>query len=253
MIYTVIADISSFDFEKAIAAFECCEDAAEIKKNIEAPLSSGKYPAPPLRPEILEHIKDASNERFRKERCGAYILLTTVVRNVLGFMPQLLFSQNGKPYFDAKYGVYFSVTHTDNMVAVSVSDKCCVGVDAEIEISDDRAARLESRFFSGLSISVRSLDVIYSFGKIIGLGETIIVDSADKDFLSISVADKQVFKVDQNDSFSARWTLYEASMKSGGGGFTSLPCLEILLLETKADLIKIVTKGSPHFVTTAIS
>ena len=251
MIYTVIADISEFDAEKFLATCECDEEVRDIKKGAVAPLPSSDYPAPRFRKEILEHINSVSNERLKKERCSAYLLLSLVVREFLGFMPQVKFTQSGKPYIDSGSGLYFNLSHTTDLVALSISDEGSVGVDAEGEIAPERASRLEARFFSELSISSRPLDVKYAFCKISEDGHLVLWSETEEGAAVFELGCATISRVNQRASFAARWTLYEASLKCNGGGFTSLPCLGMIILETKADTVQIKIECSEFFVTTS--
>ena len=251
MIYTVIADISEFDAEKFLATCECEEEYGEIKKGAVAPLPSSNYSAPKLRKEIFEHINSVSNERLKKERCSAYLLLSLVVREFLGFMPQVKFTQSGKPYIDSGSGLYFNLSHTTDLVALSISDEGSVGVDAEGEIAPERASRLEARFFSELSISSRPLDVKYAFCKISEDGRFSLFTEKEESPTVSKLGGATLSRVNQGASFAARWTLYEASLKCNGGGFTSLPCLGMIILETKVDTVQIKIGCTEFFVTTS--
>ena len=250
MIYTVIADISEFNAEKFLSACEC-DNAEDDKKTGEiSPLFSACYSAPKIRGELIEHIKSVSNERLKKERCGAYLLLSAIVKNMIGYMPDVVFSQNGKPSFGSKSEINFNLSHTTDFVAVSISDVGSVGVDIEAEISSERASRLESRFFSDLTINTRPIDVSYAFCKINEDGDIQLWSSGKDNFNEVILGDVKISRVNQTFSFGARWTLYEASLKCNGGGFTSLPCLGMLLLEAKADTVQILKGHGEFFVTT---
>lgn len=253
MIYTVIADVSNFNADKFLTVCECDLGKKEIKKREISPLPSDDYFAPSIRREIIDHIKSVSNDELRKERCGAYLLLSVIVREIFGAMPAVLFSQNGKPYFEKGVGIYFNLSHAADLIAVSISDEGAVGVDAEAEISPEKAARLEARFFSELSISERPLNVEYAFCEISEDG-IVKLQQIMSEELPFGLSEKtKISRVNQSYSFGARWTIYEASLKCNGGGFTSLPCLGMLLLETRADTIRVVTGCGEFFVTTASS
>ena len=251
MIYTVIADIKDLDADKLLQFCGREVSSTETERCRVAPLPSSSYNAPPIRAELFEHINSVSNQRLKKERCGAYLLLSLVVKNMLGFMPRVEFSQSGKPYFDREYGIYFNLSHTSDLVALSLSDEGCVGVDAEAEISPERAARLERRFFSELSINSKPVNVRYSFCKMKESGDAELFTVEDEKFSEVTALASTLTRVNYTCDFGARWTLYEASLKCNGGGFTSLPCLGMLLLDTKADVVRVKTEQGEFFVTTA--
>jgi phosphopantetheinyl transferase len=254
MIYTVFAEISDFDAESIIK--KGCKDRPEAFSEIpvlESPVGSFSEVEIPL--EVMKHILKANNLRLRKERCAAYYLLSALCQKIIGFVPKIEWNNIGKPCF-VNTCLHFNLSHTNNMVAVTLSDQGSVGVDVEGEIEEERAARLERRFFSELSISDRPLKVQYFYcqfgpigGKFIPLDECFSdCDSILKDSTPI----KSFEKIFSSESFAAKWTLFEASLKCDGGGFTSLPCLNMLLLETKADIRLIVTEGEKYYLSTSL-
>jgi hypothetical protein len=108
MIYTVIADIKNFNADKFLEKCVSGKDFFKIEKCRITPLPSSVYASPSISAELLDHIRSVSNERLRKERCGAYLLLSAVVKNMLGFVPEVKFSQNGKPFFEREFGIYLN-------------------------------------------------------------------------------------------------------------------------------------------------
>ncbi len=258
MIYTVFAEISSLNTEGIINKGGI-DRPENFKENYIKGCLCGDFSTLSIPVEIKEHIFKANDPDLRKERCAAYYLLVAICQKLIGFMPKIDWNNSGKPKF-VNNCLYFNLSHTNNMVAVTLSDSCAVGVDVEVEIGKERAERLERRFFSDLTISDRPIDVEYfccqfdSFGG----GRFIPMDSCDllnekgenmngKNLFPI----KNFKKIYSTDSFSAKWTLYEASLKCDGGGFTSLPCLSMLLLETKADTRLIETDCLKYYLSTS--
>ncbi len=213
---------------------------------------SEDFPALPLRGEVLEHISSAKNEGLKNERIAAYSLLSLVTKKIFGKEPRIIWSENGKPAYENER-IYFNLSHTAGLVAVCISDERCVGVDVEGEIPPERADRLEARFFSGLTFSDSQLSVKYLYADACD-GEITFFDLSEMDGrLLCPEKNITLSAVYHSDSFSARWTLYEATMKSGGGGFTSLPCLDMLLLDTLADIKKININSTVYYLATAAS
>ena len=109
--------------------------------------------------EYINEIKKRGNCDSVKESLTALLLLERAVRALGGKSEGLIFSrsQNGKPFF--RGGEYFfSVTHSSGLVAVAVSDGGEVGIDLECaELTDERAARLSSRYFEGNELTSSNL------------------------------------------------------------------------------------------------
>ncbi len=225
MIYTFLADISC----------------------IEVPCTNSY-----LGDKVVGYIELLKNPRAKKERSCAYILLSHAVKELFGKNPEIIWADNGKPRF-ADENIYFNISHSRDLVAVTISDRGAVGVDAEGEIDPERGRRLEMRFFSGLTFSDSHLDVKYIYSKIDSEGNVCFSEFAEADDGKLISSDGRLTmsSVPHSESFSARWTLYEARLKCDGGGFTSLPCLDMLLLESRADIKKIKVNSQVYYLTTA--
>lgn len=256
MIYTFIADISRLDTEAALE-LQTGKSSSQtnLEKSKEVVVPDGSFPAPRLRKEIVSHILSVSNEELKKERLGAYILLSIAVEKMFLGMPEVLRTPNGKPYFDSSFGIWFSISHAKNAVAVSLSCDSPVGVDIEGEIDKERAEKLERRFFSELSFTEGHADVSYIFAEIGKNGDCIFYPLTHVDNCYCAQKNKEinVKSIIYNECFTAKWTLYEATLKCDGGGFISLPCLGMLLLETKADTVRISLNNETFFISTAKS
>jgi len=256
MIYTVFAEISGLDTDSIIKKGGIDRPDA-FSDNIILKSPQGNFSDVEISSEIMEHILKANDPRLKSERCAAYYLLSALCKKIIGFTPKIVWNNIGKPSF-VNNCFHFNLSHTKNMVAVSVSDQGAVGVDVECEISEERAARLERRFFSELSISDRPLDVQYFYCRINSFGGEFIPLSENFSEVGEVFCDNAVLPIRSfkktfvSESFSAKWTLYEASLKCDGGGFTSLPCLNMLLLETKADLILVETEDEKYYLSTSL-
>ena len=150
MIYTFLADINDLDE---------CFVLEKVKEN--------NPPAPILylSSEIILHIEKAKDAGLKKERTAAYLLLSAVLKEKFGIDPNISWTENGKPKYEGEKNIFFNLSHSKDMVAVTVSEKDPVGVDVEEEIEEGRARRLEARFFGELSFSDRPLSVEYFFCK----------------------------------------------------------------------------------------
>ena len=253
MIYTVFADISSFDTEQILKR-GALPRPEYIEKNEKQSLllSPGIIETPMLAPEVIDRINKATNPDVKKQRCSSYLLLCALCNKALGYVPKITWTNSGKPKF-VNNSLYFNISHTNGIVAVSISDEGAVGVDVEGLIDEARAARLEKRFFSELSISDRPLSVCYYVCRFLddGMAELVCIDKDNEENADSEDSSIEFKRIHSSEHFSAKWTLYEASLKCDGGGFISLPCLNMLLLECKADLRKFKIADKEYYLTTA--
>lgn len=84
-------------------------------------------------------------ERKSDKRRAEFIAAIVVLRNILGFEPQIAYLNNGKPYLlNAQTNI--SISHCKDYVCVAVSDKYKVGID--IEQVSPRIDSLAQRFMT---------------------------------------------------------------------------------------------------------
>lgn len=227
MIYTFIADFSSLDFDKAIAKqeslFDCKNDFYE----------DGEIR---LCPAALERICSTGSEKLRKERLAAYLLASYAVRQTTGKTAEIFWKENKIPVLiNAPYQI--SISHASSVVCFSMSDEGAVGVDVEEEISEDRADRLEKRYFSKMNISFEPKEVSYSFFTFSSCGEI-----TSKEVLFLPVTDFGFF--------TAKWCTYEALIKQGSVFQNdSLNCN----LYAKADIKEVDVNGKKYYISTVCS
>ncbi len=256
MIYTFLADISRLNSEAALKYQNELKSSDGCFENIIKKIPSGKSEAPKLGEEIISHILSGKDPALQRERCGAYLLLSSVMTEMFGCMLPLNRQPNGKPYFDRSSGVKVSISHSSDVVAVAISCDGCVGVDIEREINTARAERLEKRFFSELTFCERETDVTYIYCALDEKGRCEFYPFVKERECHTAKKDTgEIFLYNSTftDCFSAKWTLYEAALKCDGGGFTSLPCLEMILLETRAETKRICINGNTYYITSAAS
>lgn len=70
------------------------------------------------------------NKLYFTKAEGIYDRLDGILKDLLGFSPQLLRTENGKPYIDGN-PLYFSLSHSGKQGVIAVCDKP-VGVDLEL-------------------------------------------------------------------------------------------------------------------------
>ncbi len=169
-----------------------------------------RQPLSLLPTEISEYIEGTKNPSVKAERRLAY---TTLLCGLKAFFdiekPIIDRSKEGKPFI-RNSNIHFSLSHSDGTVAVCLCDAGEVGIDLQSEISEEKAERLEKRFFTDLKVKGDDLKVEYYFLRL-SEGEAII-----EGIEPLTAA---------ADSFTARWTYAEALMKLQGGGFRDINAL----------------------------
>ena len=88
--------------------------------------------------DALPHLDDKRRGRIRRLRvplkraqCAAAGLLLTHLFSENGNAPALVYGENGKPYLADKPDTFFSITHSDKWVFLTVAD-CEIGIDAQM-------------------------------------------------------------------------------------------------------------------------
>ena len=160
---------------------------------------------------VLEFIGGTANAALCRSRHMAYSLLfMSLERLFVGEKFEIKKEPSGKPFCVRASGerLNISISHTDGLCAVAISDTLSVGVDVEAEIIGERAIRVEKRFLSGLTLprAVRDVDFIPAplcYGSV--------------DLLSTP---------DSPTTVTDRWVMCEAYLKCDGGGFGSFSRLD---------------------------
>lgn len=79
-------------------------------------------------PELLS-VKGRVEALKSKARRLEFLAVRALLKDMLGYVPEIRHDENGKPYMDG--GVKLSVSHTRGYAAVMVSGICDVAVDVE--------------------------------------------------------------------------------------------------------------------------
>ncbi|MCR5454837.1 MAG: siderophore biosynthesis protein, partial [Bacteroidales bacterium] len=82
------------------------------------------------------------NDRRRREWLATRLL----IKEMLGRYPGISYDGLGAPILSGCSDINISVSHTDVLVAVSLSDKCSVGID--IERITNRVLRIKHKFLN---------------------------------------------------------------------------------------------------------
>ena len=200
MIYTIICDTKNRDFSHLIK-----EDCRVERQSI-----------PDFPEEIREYIERAKNATIREERLAAYSTLLYSLKCLYGIEnPKITREKDGKPRI-ISHDIFFNISHSDGLVAVSISDKCDVGVDLQTEISPEREERLSARFLSGFTPLPCSLEIEYLY-----------LENGRFFTLDLPMA--------KGDKFTERWTSFESVLKLSGDGFGAANNARILSQNVKTD------------------
>ena len=132
--------------------------------------------------------------------------------------------------------IHISISHSDGVSAVCLSDEGCVGVDIQSEIDRSRLTRLNERFFPALYPVCTDFEVKYYFCFINEVEATLeLID---------------LTKAEATDE-TARWAYFESLIKLSGGGFGDLKLLSDLVDETKTQL-KRYENGASFLLATSV-
>ena len=217
-----------------------------------------RQPLSLLPKELDEFINNTKNDNLRAERYLAYTTLLSGLKVFFGIDgASVVKDSEGKPYLiydgkkyqknedstvqykthqknidcdekspeekthtDDKEKIYISISHSDGMVAVSISDEGEIGVDIQSKISPEKANRLSDRFFGDVEVLDEDLKVKYYYCD--------IVDNMAV-FTKISLED-----ADRQD-YTTKWAYSESVMKLYGRGFSDLSNIRTLVNESKCE------------------
>lgn len=127
-----------------------------------------------------DFIKSINNDKVIRQKKSAYGLLKIAVKEILGInenFQNFAKTKQGKPYTS---DYYFSISHSDNIVAVAIS-KCEIGIDIEC-ISKDRKWDLLKR-------------------KIVNENEKNIILNSAEEIISLWTKKEAYFKLVSGDLF----------------------------------------------------
>ena len=200
MIYTIICDTKNRDFTHLIK-----EDCRVERQSI-----------PGFSEEISEYIDRAKNDTIREERYSAYSTLLYSLKCLYGVEnPKITREKGGKPRI-ISHDIFFNISHSDGLIAVSLSDKLDVGVDLQSEISPEREERLSARFLSGFSPLPCPLEIEYLYLK-------------NGRFFTLDLP------MAKGDKFTEKWTTFESVLKLTGDGFGAASDIEKIGQNVKTD------------------
>ena len=214
MIYTVISDINNFKSARESAQKRDCHNQWQ--------------PLTLIPKDVISYIENSKNDEVRLERYTAYSTLFFALFELYGKKDLTLCrTDSGKPYLIENGNaskIQISISHSDGLVAVALSDEGDIGVDIQSEIDKSRAERLEKRFFTDINIK----EEIFS--------HKLFMLSFTEENVKLEEFKNAKAKF---DGFTAKWAYCESIMKCDGGGFGSLDKIPNLKEKTKTIIYKI--------------
>ncbi len=194
---------------------------------------------------IFDYINNTKNWKTRQERFLAYTSLFCSLKVFYGTNNfSIEKTDKGKPYLKTKnthqknedHKIFISISHSDGISAVTLSDEGEVGVDIQSEIDEDKAARLSSRFMSEVTVKQTALHVDYYFCYV----------SEEKAILE----KKELFPIkNKKENFSEKWSYSESLMKLCGGGFSDLKKLKNICENIETEMTKIDLEKNYYLAT----
>jgi hypothetical protein len=114
--------------------------------------------------QTLSYIRKTKNEELKRIRVHAYLSLFATLKTF--FSAEGKVTHEGKPEFiyneqadGEKKKLYISISHTDKITLVAVSDEGEIGVDIEGVISPEKADRVEKRYLENVEIRYTGWDI----------------------------------------------------------------------------------------------
>ena len=222
MIYTVISTLKENRIDK---------DKRDCRI-IRQPLSL-------LSEDIKKYIQLGKSEMHKAERKLAYTTMLCALKVFYSIdFPRIEKNEYGKPYL-ADSNIRISLSHSNGVVAVCISDEGEVGVDLQTQIEPERAERLKERFFTSLQVKNESISTEYYYCDLSG---------EDAEIYSITLPDFQPCEAD----FSARWVSAESIMKLIGRGFADADKTGTLAEICRTE-IKTVDLGEKYYLAVSVA
>jgi len=191
--------------------------------------------------DILNYVSNTKSDKVRLERITAYSTLFYALFDLYGKRDlTLVRTELGKPYLlenNERSNINVSISHTNGLVAVALSDEYEIGVDIEREIDADRAERLEKRFFGNINIKEENINekiFLLNFN-----GNTVIFENIESN------------EADTMD-FTSKWVYGESLLKCDGCGFLGLDKISEIQENTKTSIRKIKVNKKQFFISTTI-
>lgn len=189
-----------------------------------------RQPQSLLSTEVNEYIEKTANKITKSDRSSAYTTLFAALKlffDAEGF--DLKRTENGKPYLYSSLPCYdksisVSLSHSDSIIAVALSDEGDVGVDIECGVEKEKAERLERRFLSDITPENDNIEIEYYYA---GFKE------------NEAVFEKIVPQCDTQVDFLSKWVFAESIIKCFGLTFSEISKINELAGKTKTHIVSI--------------
>lgn len=228
MIYTVVADTKIFRTLSEKLKKRDCRDVWQ--------------PLTLIPKDVLDYIKNGKSEEIKIERLAAYSTLFFALFSLYGKKNfELCRKDSGKPYLTENgeiSKIHISISHTEGAVAVALSDEYEIGVDVQSEIDENRAERLEKRFFNSININEENIPLKLLYLRLSGDNDT-------------SLKEIENTEAEITD-FTKKWAYCESLLKCDGGGFGSLEKISEIQKQAKVIIQTVKINTKPFVVVTAI-
>lgn len=204
-----------------------------------------RQPLPCFSREIEEYISKTSNENLKNERFCAYVSLFSALKQFFDLdSPIIKRAESGKPYLDNSPDIYFNISHSNGVVALTISSEGQVGVDVQSETNDEKQERLEKRFLSDIKIpnqkeqtTTKNQKINYYISKING-------ESIEFCKIHLNNADPEVF--------TSKWTYAESIIKLTGNGFADISNVSAIAENSKTSIKKFSVDNTKFALSTSI-
>lgn len=171
---------------------------------------------------VKNYIDNSKSKKTKLERLAAYTTLLCSLKKFFSIEQiEIEKNKNGKPYLD-KENVFFSISHSDNLAVIALSDEGEIGVDAQSFVDENKANRLEKRFLSDIKIKNNQVEMKIFYFDFSGDKPIFIEKNLD---------------IDRDDDFLSKWVYSESVIKYWGTNFSDILKINSLSENTKTQII----------------
>lgn len=194
-----------------------------------------RQPQSLLPEKIIDYINNTSNEGVKKERFFAYTALGLCLKEFFDVSDwNIKRTECGKPYLTDILGdpllcstapkskLEVSLSHSDGVAVVALSNEGEIGVDIQAEVDQKKAERLDKRFLKDVEPKNDNMNVRYFY---LNLGD---------EKCSIT----EIFpKISLQSDFLTKWTFAESVIKCFGLTFSDISKVNELSKKVKSQTV----------------
>ncbi len=205
---------------------------------------------------VENRINNTKNPDSRSSRIGAYSLVAKMyedLRERLGFsqeMPEIIYTGIGKPAFSDNNSLQkapkFNISHDGAVSVCAFSLDGDVGVDVQsmpkriINIS-----RIRDRFFAPIRRFDSSAEGMFAAEC---EAELFFYSLSGEKILPAELSVKRISNSGFESDFLLKWTLLEAALKMGGGGFSDISAADALLEKSECAAFSLEWRGNTVYI-----